>query len=71
MAIIRLDHVIGCPAIQAWDIPGACNCGGPVWWCDVCGLECEPGGDRLCIDENGYSCSECGDYVSEKGLRLA
>lgn len=32
------EHAKSCPALSAWDIPGACNCGYPlVRRCDQCG----------------------------------
>jgi hypothetical protein len=36
------NHGRGCPALQAWDIPGACNCDGP---------EPEPEPERVDIEE--------------------
>jgi hypothetical protein len=65
--LISLEHTPGCPGILAWDILGACNCGGDKMWCLDCLEECEPVGDIHHIGKNGWQCPVCWAFMPEGG----
>jgi len=67
-----MGHEKDCPALQAWDIPGACFCGGlevgeesPLWACFDCGsLEGFTNVETHTPDMHEYdtTCNECGSF---------
>jgi len=67
-----MGHEKDCPALQAWDIPGACFCGGlevgeesPLWACFDCGsLEGFTNVETHTPDMHEYDtkCNECGSF---------